>query len=272
MDDVAGGQGARTLLRLDHQVTGIVDPAGQTNDLFAVELHPDLGPERGAARPGALRPGHRARRASPAGGGVEPRAARSASSRTPRSTGGASGRASARQVPPTPGGPGQATLMPMPTTTERTSASANSASASTPASLASASTRSFGHLSLASTPATSLQAWAAARATAAVQRCRSEGSRSRSDQDREEERGTRRGLPAAIEAAPAGRLVIGHRHRSIGGVRPCLLPQVGVGRVDLLEAAHVPVPVPHAGHPRVSQAPTRVAGDRWPHFRPAART
>ena len=84
---------------------------------------------------------------------------------------------SSRQVPPAPGGPGQATFSPMPATTAG-GAAENSASARIPASLAPPTSRSFGHFSWASTPATSAQASRAARARAPVQRCRSSGLQS----------------------------------------------------------------------------------------------
>ena len=58
-------------------------------------------------------------------------------------------------------------------------------------------------------------------------------------------------LPAAVETAPSGGLVVGH-HDESGGV-PVANPvtQVGVRRIDLVQPADVPHTAPHGKHHRV---------------------
>ena len=116
---------------------------------------------------GPLRPGRRPPASSSSG-----TSGASAANRRSRRTGGRPVAPSPPEVveagSPRPAGPGQATLIPIPTTTAASERlPANSASARTPASFARPTNRSLGHLSTASTPATSRQASAPASATAA---------------------------------------------------------------------------------------------------------
>jgi hypothetical protein len=136
---------------------------------------------------GARRPGPAARRHRRAGHTGVPRARRRTSSRTGGPPAAPAPPASSRQVPPASGGPGQATLSPMPTTTAPDPSAPGSRPGGGPrelrlgqhpGQLCPADQQVVGPFEHRPTPATSRQASAAARATAAAHRCSSAGRRS----------------------------------------------------------------------------------------------
>ena len=243
MHHIARTDGPRARGRLDHQAAGIVDGAGPARELLARQGHPHLLAERGAAPPHLVGqgppPGARLRAAhtgvpGPPGGGRR---------RTWRSTGRAGVRRPGRCRPPR-AGPGQATLIPMPTTTAVRVAPANSASARTPASLAPSSSRSLGHLRTGSTPATARQASAPARATAPAHRWTSSAADSRAGGAPRPAGSPPAATPSGGRAGPARPSGGRPPRRARRGPRGGPVTHVGVGGIDLAEPVDVPVP-PH---------------------------
>ena len=176
----------------------------------AARRHPHLLAQRAAAPshlvgqgapPGArLRAAHTGVPGRPGGGRGGPGGPPAARSR-PRRPG---------RCHPLPAGPGQATLIPMPTTTAVRVDPANSASARTPASLAPSSSRSLGHLRTGSTPATSRQASAPGQGHGPGTQVHVPAAAGGPQEHRGQQVRPRRRLPAAVEAAPSGGLVVGH--------------------------------------------------------------
>ena len=218
MHHVAGADGPGTRGRLDHQTAGVVDgrrpPISSSPARITRTRWPSVAQRRRTSSARTRRPA-----ASSSSSHRGSSASRRRSRRTWRSTGCAVPPTSSRQVPPASAGPGQATLIPMPTMTALRAGPANSASARTPASLAPSSSRSLGHLRTGSTPATSRQASAPASATAPAHRCTSSAAQAGPEEDRGQEVRPRRRLPAPVEAAPAGGLMVGHRDEP-GGMPP----------------------------------------------------
>ena len=172
------------------------------------------------------------------------RAASRCSSRTMRSSGDGRPLRSSRQVPPASGGPGQATLSPMPATTAGGVAE-NSASARIPASLAVAHQQVVGPFELCLDPGhlgAGIEGGQAQGARAQVQVV---GVAVGAQEHRGQQVGARRRLPAPIEAPAPRRLVVGHRHQPLGIPLAGPLEQVRVGGVDLAEPTDLPFPCPH---------------------------
>ena len=106
----------------------------------------------------------------------------------------------------------------------------------------------MGHFSTGSTPATARQASAAASATAPVHRWTSVPVAAGPQQDGGQQVRPGRRLPAPVEPAAPGRLVVGDHDQALGGAPTGLVTDVGVGRVDLVEPADLPLPAPHGRH------------------------
>ena len=163
---------------------------------------------------------------------------RNASSSDFRSTSWPASRLQAVAVAASSGGnASQFTLTPSPTTRASPSCSAR-----IPASLRSPTTTSLGHFIPASTPATVRTARANATAAAMTARWASCGPPSAGDaeQHRDQQRRPRRGLPGAVEAPAAGRLVVGDDDQTFRGALPGPVERPPVRGVELLEVTHPP--------------------------------
>ena len=173
------------------------------------------------------------RRTRSAGCAAAPTAGRCGRRRPPRSpaTWRASWGSSARVRP---------TLMPMPMTTAGP-AEVSTRSVRMPASLRSFRSTSLGHLRLTSAPELAQGAGGGVpgeqRQPRPVRLLRP-----RAEQHRQGQRGPGRRLPGPVQAAAAGRLVLGHHHQALAGRSAAgALGDEGVGRRGRLDHLHGPV-------------------------------
>ncbi len=173
------------------------------------------------------------------------------SRRTWRSTGCADPPTSSRQVPPASAGPGQATLIPMPTTTAVRRGPGELGLGQDPGQLGPVEQEVVGPFEHRLDPG-HLPAGIGPRQRHGPRAQVHVGAlAARAEEHRGQQVRPRRRLPAPVEAAPPGGLVVGHGDEALGRALASPITHIRVGGVDLVEPVDVPLAAPHGRHHRV---------------------